>query len=80
MPDTGDLSAGAVAAGPYRANPYGAVHRQHGKNSPVRGSWACYGFWKPAPWRIFCASGLSSHFTNAAAAAECFESLTVAAG
>ncbi|SCD62481.1 hypothetical protein GA0115235_1199168 [Streptomyces sp. DpondAA-F4a] len=39
-----------------------------------------YGCWKPASARIFCASGVDSHVTNAAAASLCFEVFRVAAG
>lgn len=39
-----------------------------------------YGCWKPAPWRIFCASGVESQATNAAAASPCFDAFSVAAG
>jgi hypothetical protein len=41
---------------------------------------ARYGFSKPASVRIFWASAEESHLTKAVAAAECFDSLSVAAG
>lgn len=39
-----------------------------------------YGFWKPASWRIFCASGVLSQATNAAAASAFLDCLSEAAG
>lgn len=39
-----------------------------------------YGFWKPASWRIFCASGVESQATKAAAASLLLEVFRVAAG
>lgn len=41
---------------------------------------AGYGCWKPAPWRIFCAAGVESQATNAAAASLCSDVFRVAAG
>ncbi len=41
---------------------------------------AGYGCWKPAPWRIFCAAGVESQATNAAAASLCLDAFSVAAG
>lgn len=44
------------------------------------GRGAAYGCWKPASWRIFCASGVLSQATNAAAASLFLDCFSVAAG
>ncbi len=41
---------------------------------------AGYGCWKPASWRIFCASEVLSQATNAAAASAFLDCFSVAAG
>ncbi len=59
----------------------GAV-RLRGRRAEARRSArsAGYGCWKPAPWRIFCAAGVESQATNAAAASLCLDAFSVAAG
>ena len=92
----GSASATGVARVPERPRALGgAVHRGPGRPVGAA-SWRApprrrrppnraarhtrYGFWKPASWKIFWASGVQSHFTNASAAAEFFDVLSVAAG
>jgi hypothetical protein len=55
----------------------GSAGRSSGQ--PAHGSYG-YGCWKPAAERIFCASGVLSHFTNAAAASAFSDVFRVAAG
>ncbi len=47
---------------------------------PGRERGAAYGCWKPASWRIFCASGVLSQATNATAASLFLDCFSVAAG
>lgn len=78
----GEAYAGAAGGrGRARARRRGCLSpRTRQPLLPSTGSGAAYGCWKPASWRTFCASGVLSQATNAAAASVFLDCFSVAAG